>query len=275
MYCNAACKKKHRHKHKKECERRVDEKLFNQPPPREDCPICFLRLPTLITGCTYMACCGKMICCGCTHAVQSRAVSAGRQEEDDICPFCRTPPPSSDSDEEMITRYNKRIELNDADAIHTMGCFYSEGKCGLPQDYAKALEFWHRAAELENAPSYYNIGAAYINGEGTEVDQKKAIHYWELAAMGGDEDARHNLGAMECNAGNHNRALRHFMIAVKDGGNDSLKTIREMVTFGNATKDDYSKALQVYQTYLNDIKSEQRDEAAADDDDCKYYDSPF
>jgi len=35
-YCNAACKKKHRHKHKKQCERWVaklqDEKLFKQPP---------------------------------------------------------------------------------------------------------------------------------------------------------------------------------------------------------------------------------------------------
>ena len=50
MYCNAACKKKHRHKHKKECARRVaelhDEKLFAQPPPLEDCPICFLRVPS-------------------------------------------------------------------------------------------------------------------------------------------------------------------------------------------------------------------------------------
>ena len=45
MYCNAACKKKHRSKHKKECEeyqRRAaelhDEKLFKQPPPLDDCP---------------------------------------------------------------------------------------------------------------------------------------------------------------------------------------------------------------------------------------------
>ena len=51
MYCNAACKKKHRHKNKKECERRIaelhDEQLFTQPPPLEDCPICFLRMPYL------------------------------------------------------------------------------------------------------------------------------------------------------------------------------------------------------------------------------------
>ena len=39
-YCNAACKKKHRNKHKKACERRVAElhdiELFKQPPPAED-----------------------------------------------------------------------------------------------------------------------------------------------------------------------------------------------------------------------------------------------
>ena len=27
-----------------------DEELFKQPPPEEDCPICFLRIPTLKTG---------------------------------------------------------------------------------------------------------------------------------------------------------------------------------------------------------------------------------
>ena len=54
-YCNAACKKTHRSKHKKQCERRVaemhDEALFNEPPPQDgDCPICFLQLPSLNSG---------------------------------------------------------------------------------------------------------------------------------------------------------------------------------------------------------------------------------
>ena len=65
-YCNAACKKKHRHKHKKECDEHIrlateraakqhDEKLFKEPPSQYgDCPICFLRLPTLHTGFRYM-----------------------------------------------------------------------------------------------------------------------------------------------------------------------------------------------------------------------------
>jgi len=46
-YCNAACKKKHRTKHKKKCERRVaelhDEKLFKEVEP-DECPICLLPL---------------------------------------------------------------------------------------------------------------------------------------------------------------------------------------------------------------------------------------
>ena len=47
-YCNAACKKKHRSKHKKACERRVaelyEEELFKEVEP-EECPICMLPMP--------------------------------------------------------------------------------------------------------------------------------------------------------------------------------------------------------------------------------------
>ena len=67
------------------------------------------------------------------------------------------------------------------------------------------------------AESYYNIGYAYYHGEGVERDIEKAKHYWELAAIGGDADARYNLGILEENAGNMNRALKHYMIAVGCG----------------------------------------------------------
>ena len=40
---------------------------------------------------------------------------------------------------------------------------------------------------------------------------------------------------------------------------------------GDAMKEDYAKALRVYQAYLVEIKSPQRDEAAAADENCKYY----
>jgi len=268
MYCNAACKKKHRKKHKKECEEHVkraaereaklhDEKLFKQPPPLEDCPICMIRLPALGTGQTYMACCGKVICNGCIHAFQSRAT---RKKKDEKCPFCRTPAPS---DEENIINYKKRIELNDPIAMFNQGGYYFEGGHGLPQDRAKALELFHRAGELGSAGAYYGIACCYMAGEGVRRDTHKTIHYWELAAMGGDAIARFNLGLVEKKAGNMDRALKHYMISVKDGYPDSLDSIRSLYMDGLATKDDYTEALRGYQAYLAEVKSDQRDEAAA------------
>ena len=141
----------------------------------------------------------------------------------------------------------------------------------MPQDYAKALELWHQAAELGNTASYYSIGGAYHHGNGAGRDEKKAARYWELAAMGGDTDARHNLGVNQGNAGNYIRALKHYMISAGCGDNDSLENIKQMFMNGDATKDDYAKALRVYQAYLVEIKSPQRNEAAAFSDDYKYY----
>ena len=60
-----------------------------------------------------------------------------------------------------------------------------------------------------------------------------------------------------------NIALKHYMIAARCGYSDSLKKIKEFYMNGHATKDDYAKALRAYQAYLAEIKSTQRDAAAA------------
>jgi len=53
------------------------------------------------------------------------------------------------------------------------------------------------------------------------------------------------------------------MITVRGGDSISLEKIKKLYTYGYAMKNDYLKALQYYQTYLGEIKSKQRDEAAA------------
>jgi len=223
-----------------------------------------MRLPYLGAGTVYMNCCGKVICRGCVYAFQSRAT----KKEHDICPFCRTPPPSSD--EKKIKRYKKRADMNDPIAMKGIGSMYRDGD-GLPRDQAKALELWHRAGELGSAEAYYNIGNAYQLGDGVERDMKKAKHYWELSAIKGNVQARHNLGVSEAQAGNADRALKHYLIATRDGSFNSLETIKRYSLNGDATKDEYAKALQSYQAYVDEIKSKQRDEAAASDEYQNYY----
>src|SRR5210317_981070 len=84
-YCNAACKKKHRSKHKKDCKKRAaelhDEALFKDPPERDECPICMLPLPLDVSGTNYQPCCGKKLCLGCIYA-------AYRVDIRCLCPFC-------------------------------------------------------------------------------------------------------------------------------------------------------------------------------------------
>lgn len=258
-YCNRDCQITHRPQHKKACKKRAaelhDEQLFKEVEP-EDCPICMIRLPILESGSVYMSCCGKVLCKGCIYAP---VYDDKGNRLADTCPFCRTPGPFSD--EEMIEMNDKRIKLNDANAIYTRGCLYANGSEGFPQDMDKALELWHRAAELGFTSAYYGIGIAYKNGRGVEMDEKKAKHYWELAAMGGNVDARHFLGHMEVEAGNIERALRHYMIAVRGGFDGSVNFVRMLYSNGDATKDDYTKALLARQAYLDEIKSGQRDKA--------------
>jgi len=272
-YCSRDCQIAHRPQHKKECKRRAkemhDEELFKQPPPAEDCPICFERMPTLRpTGSKYQTCCGKVICSGCMHAPVYD--SQGNKVAEDKCPFCRAPTPNSQK--EHVRRQQRRMKAGDAKAIHNFGCFHRDGTDGCVQSYTKALGLWHRAVELGYFNAYCNIGTAYLHGRGgVEVDKKKAIHYYELAAMKGNVVARHNLGVLDMNACNMVRAVKHFLIAVRSGYTDSLGNIKQLYLNGIATKDDYTKALQYYQEYLGEIKSRQRDEAAAFTDEYRYY----
>ena len=142
---------------------------------------------------------------------------------------------------------------------------------GFAQNHTKALELYYRAAELGYADAYVCIGYAYIDGRGAEIDKKKARHYWELAAMGGSVTARFNLGVYELRAQNMNRALKHYMIATRDGCAKSLKEIQKLYLDGHVTKVDYTAALQDYQVYLGEIKTDQRDEAAATNDEYRYF----
>jgi hypothetical protein len=126
-YCNAACQKNHWPTHKKECKLRAaeirDEALFKDPPAKEDCPICFLPMPSRLSSCAslppatissvpiydyaganeellqkgikeYYACCGKYICKGCEYSF----LRSGNMK----CPFCNS--------DEIAKRLNSRMK---------------------------------------------------------------------------------------------------------------------------------------------------------------------
>jgi TPR repeat protein len=127
------------------------------------------------------------------------------------------------------------------------------------------LDYFFRGAELGSDSSCYEVANAYRQGDGIAKDSKKARYYYELAAMKGDNISRCNLGINEANDGRYDKAPK------QRGHGVSLEKIKELFFEGRATKDDYEKALPSYQDYIDDIKSDQRDEAAAHHVDLRYY----
>jgi TPR repeat protein len=254
-YCNRSCQVAHRTAHKKACKKRLaelfDVKLFKQPPPNEDCPICYLRLPIEGVQNTYQSCCGKMLCGGCVYANTVAAADTERFK----CVFCRTEAPSSY--EEEIKRTKKRVEANDALAMYNLGSDYQLGMKGLRQDNAKALELYHKSAKLGNHHAHYNLSTCY------QKDIRKTTYYSQLAAMGGNVRARYNLGCLEGNAGNMECAYKHWMISANDGFDLSMKVVQRAYERGFVTKDDYAKTTRAYGISIDEMKSDDRDKCAA------------
>ena len=258
-YCSRECQAAHRPQHKKACKKRAaelyDEKLFKEPPPPEDCPICMLPMPISGDEKTFKSCCGKTICNGCIYAI---AMSKGGTKQ--LCAYCRTPPPTSY--EEEIKKLKKLLDKDNSVAYLQLAGDYAAGSL-LPQDHQKANELYLKGAELGCAASYFNLGLAYRYGWGVERDDKKVKHYTELAAMGGYIHARHNLGCEEWNTGNYFRAVKHFIMAARAGEKVSLDMVKKGFMKGFVSKDEYANTLRAYHERQKEMKSDQRDQAAA------------
>ncbi|KAL7539014.1 hypothetical protein ACHAWF_006269 [Thalassiosira exigua] len=255
-YCGVACQRAHRPRHKRECRKRAaelrDEALFAEPPPREECPICFLMLPLNVTETMYYPCCGKVVCMGC-------CLAAG-QEGHEKCPFCRE---WNSGKIGVLEKLKARADKGDAMAIFKLGLHYMDGDFGLQRDSQRAFELRLQAGKLGCADGYNTIAFSYFNGDVVEQDTNKAGHYWELAAMGGHAKSRYILGVEEMEAGNYERAIRHWMIAAGSGEDDSLGSIRNCYSDKLVTKDIFEKALRAHQKSTNEMKSDQRDKAVA------------
>ena len=141
-----------------------DDELFQPPPIRPDCDICFLPLAFEHSQ-SYQPCCGKMLCMGCIYAHKAHRNN---------CPFCRTP--TAGNHHKTIKFIKKRIEASDPNACFMMGMYLFDGSMGLKRDVSEALKLLHRAAELGDHRAHNHLGTLYHKGDGVGNDQKKAMH---------------------------------------------------------------------------------------------------
>ncbi|EJK43891.1 hypothetical protein THAOC_37619, partial [Thalassiosira oceanica] len=219
------------------------------------CPLCCLSIALPVTKhSVFMSCCMKTVCNGCLLAWG------------DTCAFCRTPL-SSGSDAGIIARVRKRVDANDPVAIQRLASAYYHGNWGLQQDVPRAIELWTEAARLGDLNAHYKLGHRYYDGDGVEQDVARGVRHFQYAAMQGHPDSRFELGCIEYDSGNHELAVRHWMVSAKMGQQGSLNEIKDMFMKGHATKAQYAEALESYQNALEETKSPQREEAFFDGSD--------
>ena len=279
-YCNAECQKKHWPTHKIACKLRAaelrDEALFKDPPPLEDCPICFLPMPAQLVCCiplppatilsvpiydfaianeglaskemdNYFSCCGKSICKGCIYSFSK----SGNIEK---CPFCKADHVDK-TDEERIKELIKRVEVNDAGAMYVLGNFYYHGGRGLMQDKERAMKLYTRAADLGYSKAHCELGNIYNQGG----DLKKAKFHFETAAMFGCEASRYTLGRMEIKSGKREQCVKHWTIAASAGDYDAMNALLLAFNHGLVSRESIDSIMKSYNNSCTEMRSEARD----------------
>ena len=82
---------------------------------------------------------------------------------------------------------------------------------------------------------------SYSIERGLEIDEKKAKHFYELAAIGGSLHGRYHLACLDGQAGNDQRAFKHYILAARADHPESLDRVKKGFRNGQITKDEFKK----------------------------------
>ena len=126
---------------------------------------------------------------------------------------------------------------------------YLDGKT-IKQDFAKAADWYRKAAEQELAPAQYRLGTLYERGRGVEKNIETARQWYQRAAEQHNVKAMHNLAVIYANNENgtaqFDKAARWFNAAADHGLKDSLYNLAVLYERGLGVKQDTKEAYVWY-----------------------------
>ncbi len=95
---------------------------------------------------------------------------------------------------EAIQLYEEAADLNVSEALVSLGNLYYISDTGIEKNYAKALEYYFRAAAKDNPKAKHMIGRMYYCANGVEQDYKQSFVWLESAALQNESQAQCLLG---------------------------------------------------------------------------------
>jgi hypothetical protein len=142
------------------------------------------------------------------------------------------------------------VAPKDVSAMYSQGTRYYYGQ-GVAQDYAKAREWYEKAADQGNVDAMFNLGFLFANGQGVAQDYSKAREWYEKAADQGSANAMLNLGTLYANgwgvAQDYARARELYEEAAAQGSTNAMFNLGTFYDYGRGVAQDYAKAREWYQ----------------------------
>jgi uncharacterized protein len=142
----------------------------------------------------------------------------------------------------------KAADQGDADAQARLGEMYFGGNAGLPQDSAKAMKWYKKAAAQGNIRAEYDMGWMYSLGSGMPKDFVQAVEWYKKGANQGDPRSQCRLGYIYDHGGDASvpqdyvQALEWYRLAADQGYPNALDSLGQMYERGEGVPQDSATA---------------------------------
>jgi TPR repeat protein len=144
--------------------------------------------------------------------------------------------------------FEKAAAKDNSEAMNSLGWLYQNG-LGVAQDYGKAREWFEKAAAKDNPVAMNNLGWLYQNGLGVAQDYGKAREWYGKAAAKGNADAMNNLGLLYHNGWGvaSAEAREWFEKAAAKGNADAMNSLGLLYHNGWGVAQDSAKAREWFE----------------------------
>ncbi len=98
---------------------------------------------------------------------------------------------------EAMKWFHKAAAKDHANAQSNIGYMYQHGE-GVPQDFAEAMKWYLKAAEKDHAIAQFYIGAMYNLGKGVPQDLAEALKWYREAGKKDNAQCRITIVSTRC-----------------------------------------------------------------------------
>src|SRR5215831_1700228 len=151
---------------------------------------------------------------------------------------------------QVFAVFQTGADHGDAISMANLGKLYQNGQ-GVAQDYAKAREWYEKAAAKGDANAMFSLGGLYDSGAGVAQDHAKAREWYEKGADKGEAEAMTNLGVLYENGHgvtqDHAKAREWFEKAADKGEAEAMANLGWLYQNGQGGAQDYAKARELYE----------------------------